>query len=436
MKSVSVLWGIGNDATRKAIMRAHHEAVEETLGWVEDHALYTRAGAQGVKKLDCGGMIAATFTHWDNRAGDPNLHTHCAILNRVPSEEKHSSIDGTVLYRHAVTASEHYNNRVKELVEQYAGVSFTQVKKRGKRPVWEINGIPDKLMDAMSRRRDVLARQRELIENYRKTYGREPSKSVQIQLAEQANLETRGAKAEPKSLKEMVAGWRKQAGEISPTFTTASVLAEVFSEKNTTKKPQVYSDVLDDTLSSCVLEAVEKDSSTWTSMRVESEIYRQLNAYTFPNLEEKKQTVTRLLDLTLEGKSICVDQRELIPGGPRRKDGESIFITHGSRRYTSNGIIRAEHRLITAASQWLVNTSNETQLAQTLADLEKKNGYALSNEQTDFVRHLLFSPARIAVGIGAAGTGKTTAMEAFARAVEADGARSSDLPRRQKQQKS
>ncbi|KQB84059.1 MobF family relaxase [Corynebacterium oculi] len=422
MKSVSVLWAIGDDATRKAIMRAHHEAVDDTLSWIEDNALYTRAGAQGVKKLDCEGMIAAKFVHWDNRAGDPNLHTHCAILNRVLSEGKHRTIDGTVLYRHAVTASEHYNNRVKELVEQYAGVSFSPVEKRGKRPVWEINGIPEKLMDAMSRRRDVLAKQRELIENYRANYGREPSKSVQIKLAEQANLETRSAKAEPKSLKEMVAGWRKQANEISQDFTTASVLKDVFSSKDRQhERTMFYDPSRDDDISSRVLSAVEKNSSTWTSMRVESEIYRQISAYKFANLEQKKQAVTRLLNLTLEGKSICVDQREIIPGGPKRQDGESIFVSHGSRRYTSEGIIQAEQRLTNAASQWLVNTSTEENLAQTLTSLEEKNGYALSNEQTDFVRHLLFSPARIAVGIGAAGTGKTTAMEAFARAVEADG---------------
>lgn len=232
MKSVSVLWGIGDDATRKAIMKAHHAAVDSALEWVEDNALYTRAGRDGVRKLDCEGMIAAKFVHWDNRAGNPNLHTHCAILNRVYSEGKHRTIDGTVLYRSAVTASEHYNNKLKELIEQSLPVTFTQVEKqRGKRTVWEIEGIPDKLMDAMSRRGDVLERGRELIAQYRETYGREPSKAVQYKLMEQANLETRGAKDEPKSLQDLVATWRKQANEVSEEFTTASVLAQVMGPK-------------------------------------------------------------------------------------------------------------------------------------------------------------------------------------------------------------
>lgn len=287
--------------------------------------------------------------------------------------------------------------------------------------MWEIDGVPAKLMDAMSRRSDVLARQRELIEDYRKTYGREPSKAVQIQLAEQANLDTRGAKNEPKSLQEMVNGWRKKANETSKDFTTASILNEVFSPKNTDREPQVYNDFYDDELSSQVLKAVEKDSSTWTSMRVESEIYRQLNAYTFTSLEQKQHAVARILDLTLVGKSICIDQRPPAPAGLCRKDGESIFVAHGSTRYTSNAIIKAENRLIQAAQQWCVNTSTEAQLSQVQATLARKNGYELSAEQANFVRHLLFNPARVAVGIGAAGTGKTTAMEAFARAVEADG---------------
>ena len=139
-------------------MRAHSEAVESALQWVEDNAIYTRAGKNGARKVDCEGMTAATFTHWDNRSGDPNLHTHCAILNRVWSEDRYRTIDGQVLYRAAVTASEHYNSMVTDLVREYLPVSFSQTDKaRGARPVWEIDGIPQELMAALSRRDEVLS---------------------------------------------------------------------------------------------------------------------------------------------------------------------------------------------------------------------------------------------------------------------------------------
>ncbi|MGC8001313.1 relaxase domain-containing protein, partial [Salmonella enterica] len=40
-------------------------------------------GAGGVRRVKAEGLLVARFDHYDNRAADPNLHTHCAVLNRV-----------------------------------------------------------------------------------------------------------------------------------------------------------------------------------------------------------------------------------------------------------------------------------------------------------------------------------------------------------------
>jgi hypothetical protein len=40
-------------------------------------------GAQGVAQLDTDGVIATAFTHRDSRAGDPDLHTHLTVSNKV-----------------------------------------------------------------------------------------------------------------------------------------------------------------------------------------------------------------------------------------------------------------------------------------------------------------------------------------------------------------
>lgn len=154
--------------------------------------------------------------------------------------------------------------------------------------------------------------------------------------------------------------------------------------------------------------------------QLESEIYRQISHYSFQSSEEKKTSVARLLLLARE-ESICIDQRVSVPASLCRKDGESIFIAHGSTRYTSQAVLDAEQHVAAATQKWLFNDATEEHLASTLAQLEARNERSLSEEQVSFVRHLLFSPSQIAVGIGAAGTGKTTVMEAFTRAVEASG---------------
>jgi len=56
-------------------------------------------------------MIAAAFDHFDTRAGDPNLHTHVVIANKVQGPDGGwRSVDGQELYRAAVACSEVYDD--------------------------------------------------------------------------------------------------------------------------------------------------------------------------------------------------------------------------------------------------------------------------------------------------------------------------------------
>lgn len=423
MKSVSVLWGIADEDVRKAITSAHMQAVDESLEWLEDNAIYTRAGKDGVRKVDCAGMTVAKFLHWDNRAGDPNLHTHCAVLNRVFSEGKYRTIDGTVLYRAAVTASEHYNARLKDLVQERLGVSFEQVEKtRGARKVWEISGVPDKLMAAFSRRGEVVARAQELVEEYRATYHREPPKSVQWQIMEQANLETRGAKGEAKSLKELHEEWSQTADSAVDGVDRQGVLSAV-EARGGDGVPPMYERRFDAQVVDAVVDTVSTHASTWTALSLESEVYRQLSHFRFDSNEDKKAVVRRLVTQATFGECILIDRHSLEASGPRRADGESVFYSHGARRFTNSLVLAAEDRLHAAADQWVVNTHTEQHYEDATKAARVRHGFDLSQDQQAFVRHLLFSPASLAVASGAAGTGKTAALDVFARAWEQSGNR-------------
>ncbi len=92
------------------------------------------------------GLVAAAFTHRDSRAGDRDLHTHVAVSNKVqtlPEEgARWLALDGRVLYKAKVAASERYNTRLEaELVAQL-GVRFTErLAPDGKRAIREIDGI-------------------------------------------------------------------------------------------------------------------------------------------------------------------------------------------------------------------------------------------------------------------------------------------------------
>jgi conjugative relaxase-like TrwC/TraI family protein len=109
-KSVSVLWAMGDPQTRGLISQAHEQAVEDALRFVEHRVAATRTGHGGTQQLKTRGVIAAAFDHWDTRAGDPNLHTHLVIANKVQGPDgQWRSLDGRVLHKAAVAISELYD---------------------------------------------------------------------------------------------------------------------------------------------------------------------------------------------------------------------------------------------------------------------------------------------------------------------------------------
>ena len=95
VKSVSSLWAVADPHVAAQIERANQAAVQDALTFIERHALFTRQGRNGVRQVNVTGLVAAAFTHRDSRAGDPDLHTHVAVANKVQTlDGRWLSIDG------------------------------------------------------------------------------------------------------------------------------------------------------------------------------------------------------------------------------------------------------------------------------------------------------------------------------------------------------
>ena len=217
VKSVSTLWAIADPQTAQRIEAAHDAAVTATLEFLQTHATYTRLGTNGVRQVDTRGLIAARFTHRDSRAGDPDLHTHVAVSNKVQTHDgRWLALDGRMLYRYKVTASEFYNTRLEAEITQRVGGTFTdRATAPGKRPVRELVGVdPALLARWSSRRRAIEGITAELAAAFVRDHGRIPTAVETLRLAQQATLQTRDAKKEPQSLGEQRQRWRRQAIEI------------------------------------------------------------------------------------------------------------------------------------------------------------------------------------------------------------------------------
>jgi hypothetical protein len=131
VKSVSALWAIAPPEVATKIEQAHQAAVADALAFIEDHALFTREGKDGVRQVETRGLIAAVFTHRESRAGDPDLHTHVAVANKVQTKQgKWLSIYGRVLHQHVVAASETYNTALGRHLVETLGVAVRRATGR------------------------------------------------------------------------------------------------------------------------------------------------------------------------------------------------------------------------------------------------------------------------------------------------------------------
>ena len=156
VKSVSTLWAVADPAVAAVIERAHQAAVKDALAFIEKHALFTRTGPQGIRQVNVRGLVATAFTHRDSRAGDPDLHTHVAVANKVQTlDGRWLSIDGRVLFKANVAASETYNTALEQHLRDTLGVRFAERPGTdpAKRPIREIVGVDPRLNQRWSTRR-------------------------------------------------------------------------------------------------------------------------------------------------------------------------------------------------------------------------------------------------------------------------------------------
>ena len=156
VKSVSTLWAVAEPALAATIERAHETAVRDALAFIEKHALFTRTGPQGIRQVNVRGLVATAFTHRDSRAGDPDLHTHVAVANKVQTlDGRCLSLDGRMLFKAKVAASETYNTALEQHLRDTLGVRFAARPgaNPGKRPIREVVGVDPRLNQRWSTRR-------------------------------------------------------------------------------------------------------------------------------------------------------------------------------------------------------------------------------------------------------------------------------------------
>lgn len=212
-KSVSVMWALADADTQRAIYDAHVAALRFTLAHAERMVFATRSGTGGVLQEDVRGIVAAAFDHWDSRSGDPQLHTHVAVLNRVQNADgAWKTLDSRALFKATVTLSALYNGALSDYLTGALGVGWELTERgAGKRVQWEITGVPSALREEFSQRTTAIDKATTyLVAHATAARGGPRSESERLRLRQQATLMTRPEK-QHNSLAELTDDWRHRA---------------------------------------------------------------------------------------------------------------------------------------------------------------------------------------------------------------------------------
>jgi len=377
-KGVSLLSALHPDS-RVAVEAAHADAVGAALGYLEDH-LWARRGVDGLAREPIDGIVAAGFTHRTSRAGDPQLHTHVLVANLVRgTDDRWSAPDARALYRHLTTAGHLYQAHLRAELTDTLGLGWGPIRKGMAEPA----GFTTAQLRAFSTRRAD-------IETALDAAGHSTARAAEV-----ATLTTRPAKDRTATSAELLAAWQERAAELG---LDADILPGIAHQVDGRQLPDA--DQLAETL---------LGPAGLTAHRSAADRRAVLRA-----VAGEAQAGLRRDELESLTDAILADRRVVTlahptPGLPAGDD-EHVA--------TTVELIGLEAALIDSAD-WRQDAGVAVVAHPDGVSVEDTT--RLSDEQTTMVAELLGSGRGVEIVVGAAGSGKTTALGVARAGWEAHG---------------
>ena len=158
-KTVSALWAIADEDLRADVERAHGDAARTALGDVmRKYCGLTRIRDRKGKLLVLSAdILAALFQQGASREGDPQLCTHCVIINvtRTCRDGRCRSLHQKPAYYWTMTAGAAYRNALAWNLRTRLGIRMEQYGPDG--AFTRVVGMPEALVAHWSKRRMTIA---------------------------------------------------------------------------------------------------------------------------------------------------------------------------------------------------------------------------------------------------------------------------------------
>ncbi len=365
-KSVSILHALSGD---DHILTVFRDAVSETMREIEDDAM-TRVRKEGVYADRKTGELAwGHFVHQTARpvgdfAPDPHLHSHCFVFNATWDEEEKKYKAGQ--FRDIKRDMPYYQARFhKRLSDKLMDIGY-EVRRTGKS--FEIDGVPQKVIDNFSKRTDEIGR-----------VAKEKGITDAKELGE-LGARTRSKKQKGRTMDELKGLWKEQidALEIEKPETETPIRFAL-QKQRTVVLPQ---QCIDYALDHCFVRA-----SVMDERRLLAVAYQQGLGHGSVSLDEVTKAFAgdkRILRIEEGLKTVCTT-KEVLTEEKRMVD----LAKAGKGKIKPLYTVAPEH------------------------GVKGQHGAALDN--------ILTTTNRFSIVMGKAGTGKTTLLRALTPWVEAVG---------------
>jgi conjugative relaxase-like TrwC/TraI family protein len=385
-KSVPILYGLGDSATGRAVLAAHHVGLAEAVAYLDEH-LGARRGHGGVQHVSGQGVLAVGFDHRTSREGDPLLHTHLVVANRVQGPDgRWTALDGRDLYRHRLAADAIYRATYQRELSRTLGVEWTPADTYGNR---ELQGIPEALVRSFSKRTSQIDAELDRLTDS----GGERTPRL-VKWAVQA---TRKPK-EDKALDTLYGRWRAEATERGhdPDTLVGEVTGRTLNRQQDWTVSAAVADGVFDRLAGP--EGLTATASTFARPDVLVALGAGLVGAGRAELEE-------LADRFLAERAVSVVADRALE----------------ERRWSTPDLLAVEQRLVTAA---IDRTAEQTARVSHQAVDEALAAHPTAGaDQQAMVRDLCQGGQGVALVVGRAGTGKTFALGIARHAWQLDGYR-------------
>ena len=405
-KSVSALWALGGEQAAAEVLAAHQAAVTAALEYVDGHASFSRVGADGHTQVPTGGLASAVFDHRTSRAGDPQLHSHALVVNKVRCPDGGwRTVDGTELFRHKKAAGAVYQAALRAELTGRLGVGWTQVSRDGQA---EIAGVPDRLLRMWSKRTvQVQAEAGPVIARYEDTLGRPLSSAERTAVTKVAVLKTRPGK-EPVDIVALTERWEREAAGAGWDRAGIERAVEAARDLRGPREHPGRTDAEVERLLEGAVRAAGGRRAVFSRAELTVEIAARLPTAGV-GAGMTRELIERWTDRALATPEAVLLRPE--------RDGP---IRASDARYASRTTLQAELRILDVANAGRRAGVGLVDQARLLAAGRHRG---LDPSQQAALARITASGDRVSVLVAPAGTGKTTAIAVAVRAWQAAGYR-------------